>query len=399
MMRGYMKTIVAALASVVIAGPCLAQNSIREVLSSVERNNAELAEIQKNTEALQLSYKAERTLDAPEIGFDYLWGSPADIGNRKDISVTQSFDFATLTGAKKKLWTSRSDLALSAAEAQRQQLLLRAKILCINVIYCNILDGELSERLKSAAEAEKTYKDMFEHGEVDRTEVAKAHAAYLSQKNAYDRNHVAREGYLAELCALNGGEEVALEAVEYGLDDLGCGDFETWYASASEKSPELAAAKSNVSIGQYELKSNKMSILPTITAGYMAELVKGSNFRGLTMGLSIPIWSAKSKVRQSNLQKEASVLAQTNTENRIYNKYKGLYNNTLRLKSIRDELNASLQTYSESLEISEKKLSAGEISILDSILEKNMYYSIVDEALAADRDYYLSLAELLVWDL
>ena len=41
-----------------------------------------------------------------------------------------------------------------------------------------------------------------------------------------------------------------------------------------------------------------------------------------------------------------------------------------------------------------KALDAGEISLLDYIVELGLYYTTVDEALAAERDYELALTEL-----
>ena len=39
-------------------------------------------------------------------------------------------------------------------------------------------------------------------------------------------------------------------------------------------------------------------------------------------------------------------------------------------------------------------LDAGEISLLDYIVELGLYYTTVDDALAAERDYELALTEL-----
>ena len=42
---------------------------------------------------------------------------------------------------------------------------------------------------------------------------------------------------------------------------------------------------------------------------------------------------------------------------------------------------------------------AGDISLIDSMMELSLYYSITDESLAASRDYGLALAELYSWKL
>lgn len=121
-----------------------AQNSAEVVLASVEKNNPELQALRKRTESEKYGFKAERMVEAPEVGFDYLWGSPADIGTRKDISVTQSIDIATISGTKGKIAKSESELSDMQFNVRRQEILLQAKLLYINIIYCNAVGANLS---------------------------------------------------------------------------------------------------------------------------------------------------------------------------------------------------------------------------------------------------------------
>ena len=108
-----------------------------EILSQVEKNNTELQALRKRIDSEKYGYKAERALEAPEVGFDYLWGSPADIGNRKDISVTQSFDIAALSGIRRKVSESKSGLSDLSYSLNRQRILLEARQICIRLIWCN----------------------------------------------------------------------------------------------------------------------------------------------------------------------------------------------------------------------------------------------------------------------
>ena len=150
-------SLVSALASAV---PTSAQEKVSDILSMIEQNNTELQALRKRAESEQYGYKAERALDAPEIGFDYLWSSPADIGTRKDVSVTQSVDLASLTGARGKLATSKTALSDAQYRIDRQRVLLEAKRLYINIVYCNALASELSERIARSEKIEAAYRDM-----------------------------------------------------------------------------------------------------------------------------------------------------------------------------------------------------------------------------------------------
>lgn len=385
--------------TVAMSVPGFAQENAGTVLSQIEKNNTALQALRKRTEADQYGYKAERALDAPEVGFDYLWSSPADVGARKDISVTQSIDVAALAGARGKLANSRTELSDIQYNIERQKILLEAKQLYIRIVYCNAVNAELSSRIARSEQIEAAYRDMQARGETDMIEVNKAHLAYLSQKNALSRNMVERESLLYELQGLNGGEPVKVNASVISTDEVLPADFGAWYAEASQQIPELAYMKKNVDVNAAEARTAKMANYPSLTAGYMAELVKGSNFRGLTLGLSIPIWSVRSKVRQANASCEAAKLEERDAVTKTYNSFKALYDRAKGLQEISAELSSSLAVSTEAMALTEHKLKAGDISLIDNIMELSLYYSLADEVLATSCDYALALAELYAWNL
>lgn len=385
--------------TVAMSVPGFAQENAGTVLSQIEKNNTALQALRKRTEADQYGYKAERALEAPEVGFDYLWSSPADVGTRKDISVTQSIDVAALAGARGKLADSRTELSDIQYNIERQKILLEAKQLYIKIVYCNAVNAELSSRIARSEQIEAAYRDMQARGETDMIEVNKAHLAYLSQKNALSRNMVERESLLSELQGLNGGEPVEVNASVISTDEVLPADFGAWYAEASQQIPELAYMKKNVDVNAAEARTAKMANYPSLTAGYMAELVKGSNFRGLTLGLSIPIWSVRSKVRQANASCEAAKLEERDAVTKTYNSFKALYDRAKGLQEISTELSSSLAVSTEAMALTEQKLKAGDISLIDNIMELSLYYSLADEVLATSCDYALALAELYAWNL
>ncbi len=376
-----------------------AQGSIESILAGIEKNNVELQALRKRTDSEQSGFKSERALDAPEVSFDYLWGSPTDIGNRKDISVTQSFDIAALSGVRGKLALSRTDLSELQYKIDRQRIMLEAKKLCIRVVYCNAMSRELSERLNLAETLAQTSREMVTRGEIDPSEANKAQMSFLAQKSACVRNEVELKSLLTELKRMNGGIPVEITDAEYSSAEVLPADFDAWYADASSSSPALSYLHKNVEVNANASKSVKMSNFPKLTAGYMAELVKGSNFRGLTLGLSIPLWSVRSKTRQANLSYEAAVLEEKDASEQLYADFSKQYDEAVGLHQLCEALSSSLAESASALAVTESKFLSGEISMLDNIMEHSLYYSIVDEYLAAQRDYRLSIAGLSVWKL
>ena len=95
-----MKTIVISILAVFASISLYAQNSVNSVLTTIEENNTTLKALRETAEAQKLGNRTGIYLANPEVGFNYLWGKPGDIGNRTDINVKQTFDIPTITGMK-----------------------------------------------------------------------------------------------------------------------------------------------------------------------------------------------------------------------------------------------------------------------------------------------------------
>ena len=141
------------------------------------------------------------------------------------------------------------------------------------------------------------------------------------------------------------------------------------------------------------MKLGKLSGLPQISAGYMSELVPESNFRGITLGLSVPLWSNRNRVKQAKAAVVAAELQQKDATVQFYERLRNQYGRTLGLQRTAGEYRKALAEL-DNTQLLRKALDAGEISLLDYIVELGLYYTTVDEALAAERDYELALTEL-----
>ena len=375
-----------------VASPAAAQQTIDAVLQQIERNNTTLEALRKQTEADKLQNKTGITLPDPEVSFDYLWGDPSSIGNRKDFGVTQSFDIATIAGSRRRVADAQNGLLDVEYRAGRMAVLLEAKQTCIQLIYYNALKAELEQRLAHAQAVADFYDRQLADGNANRLEVNKARLSLSAAQGELRRNEVERTNLLAELQRLNGGEPIVFEQAAYAQPVLPQ-DFEAWYDEAAAANPVLAYARQNVELKRREMKLGKLSGLPQISAGYMSELVPESNFRGITLGLSVPLWSNRNRVKQAKAAVVAAELQQKDATVQFYERLRNQYGRTLGLQRTAGEYRKALAEL-DNTQLLRKALDAGEISLLDYIVELGLYYTTVDEALAAERDYELALTEL-----
>lgn len=387
-----MRKYIILIAVLAVAGPAAAQQTIDAVLQQIERNNTTLEALRKQTEADKLQNKTGITLPDPEVSFDYLWGDPSSIGNRKDFGVTQSFDIATIAGSRRRVADAQNGLLDVEYRAGRMAVLLEAKQTCIQLIYYNALKAELEQRLAHAQAVADFYDRQLADGNANRLEVNKARLSLSAAQGELRRNEVERTNLLAELQRLNGGEPIVFEQAAYAQPVLPQ-DFEAWYDEAAAANPVLAYARQNVELKRREMKLGKLSGLPQISAGYMSELVPESNFRGITLGLSVPLWSNRNRVKQAKAAVVAAELQQKDATVQFYERLRNQYGRTLGLQRTAGEYRKALAEL-DNTQLLRKALDAGEISLLDYIVELGLYYTTVDEALAAERDYELALTEL-----
>ena len=276
--------------------------------------------------------------------------------------------------------------------AGRMAVLLEAKQACIQLIYYNALKAELEQRLAHAQAVADFYDRQLADGNANRLEVNKARLSLSAAQGELRRNEVERANLLSELQRLNGGEPIAFDQAVYAQPVLPQ-DFEAWYDEAAAANPALAYARQNVELKRREMKLGKLSGLPQISAGYMSELVPESNFRGITLGLSVPLWSNRNRVKQAKAAVVAAELQQKDATVQFYERLRNQYDRTLGLQRTAGEYRKALAEL-DNTQLLRKALDAGEISLLDYIVELGLYYTTVDEALAAERDYELALTEL-----
>jgi outer membrane protein TolC len=369
-----------------------AQNSITTVLKAIEDNNTTLKALKETAEAQKLENKTGIYLSGPEIGFNYLWGNPSAIGNRNDLNITQTFDFPTITGMKSKIANERNGLVEWQYKAERMRILLEAKQNCIELIYFNALKKELELRLQHAETIAAGYQNRLNSGDANILEYNKAQLSLSAINGEIARIDVERNTLLSQLKRLNGGMDVIIGDNQFNQEQLPL-NFNDWYVQAEQKNPILAYVKQEVVVNQKQVSLNKAKGLPTFSAGYMSEKIVGQKFQGLTVGVSIPLWENKNRVKQANAAVSAAQSRETDSKQQFYNQLQIQYNRALGLKNTAETYRKSL-SMANSTELLKKALDAGEISLLNYMVELGLYYNMVNQTLEAERDYQKAFTEL-----
>jgi outer membrane protein, heavy metal efflux system len=387
-----MKSITISIFSCFLACTALAQDGIDSILKAVSINNKSIKSNKQYWNARKAEFSTGLTPYDPQVEYDYLAGSPAGAGNQKDFSVNQRFDFPTTYGRKKEL----SRLQISQTDMQhqafRQDILLQAKLVSLQLIYLNKKDAELNRRLTHNTQLVEDYQKKLDKGEVIILDVNKAKVQLLNIQNEVALNQNEINITKTRLTELNGGIPVDLKDTTYpALPAIP--DFETLDSLIEANDPILKVYEQEKDVLQQQIAVQKSLNLPKIEAGYHSQGILGQSYRGVHAGITVPLWENKNKVKAA----QASFnYATTNAEtqrlaHRLENKQ--FYERLDVRKNAMQEYNRVVASL-RNTELLDKALRLGQITIIQYFLDQNYYFSTYDKYLQLELEYHKAVAEL-----
>lgn len=387
-----MKNKIFLFLTVVFSIQLTAQNRIDSVLFSVSKNNKSIQTAQQFWKSQSLSFKTGSTLYDPTVNFDYMRGSPATAGNQVDFTVTQSFDFPTVYANKKQLYTAQIGQGDYQIQVLRQTILLEAHLVCIELIYLNKLKSNLLLRLNHAQKIYDDYNVKLEKGEGNIIEFNKSKINLFNLQNELRLNQGEINGWMQKLTELNGGNAIEFKDTLYPfLEELP--SFEELEQLSEITDPYLKNLEQQSLIANQKIDLNKSLWLPKWETGYHYQAILGQQFNGVHVGLTVPLWQNKYTVAQSEAE---SIFTQTQIDEHRTSHYyeiKLLYENYLSLKlSYKDymDLIGSLS----SVEMLDKAMKAGQITVIEFFMELSSYYVTYDNLLKIEKEYFTVVAKL-----
>jgi len=128
----------------------------------------------------------------------------------------------------------------------------------------------------------------------------------------------------------------------------------------------------------------------------MSENVIGQEFQGISIGMTIPLWENKNKLKfaKANIVASESIVADNKLK--FYNHLKALHSKIIGLQKNVNDYRKSLLLL-DSSELLKKALEMGEISFIEYILELSIYYDSVNKLHELERDMNKSVAELKLY--
>lgn len=368
--------------------------SIDEVLQSVRQNNKMLKAGESQTEALKLQARSENNLADPTVTYSHLWGNHEGMGFTGELVVSQAFDFPTLYAQRGKLNQERFRTFDAQQSALRQQILLQTELACMDLIYLNRLQALLDERLHNAEELSRFYATQLEKGATNIIEVNKIELELLNARNETRQNEAARKAKLEELKALNGGvaieftDSVYRSVLEYPVS------FEAFQLEALGELPEVNELVWSEAAAERQIAVAKNQWLPNLTVGYrMNPSSGGERFNGFIVGVSIPLFSNRNKVKQAKAEHYAANQRLSGVMKTQTAALHQLWTKAGELKKSVDEY-ATVLEQQNSIALLNKAIQAGQLSMVEYFVNVTTFYQSMQNYLQLQNDYQKTLAEM-----
>lgn len=369
--------------------------SMDALLKSVEQNNAQLIAYKKAADATKTANHAEVVLDDLELGYNRLWGNPTTIGNRHDVSVSQPIDLPTVFGTKSKVAKGKDALADDEYLARRQDVLLEARLCYVDAVYYNALINELQRRCEHASAMSEMQKKQLEAGDINIIDYNNMRLTLSNTSTALTQAKAERDAVMAQLKQLNGGISISVTDTVYTPISLP-ENFDEWFETVCATAPAIALTRDGMTLGRRQLALAKQGWLPKLSLGYMSEKTVGEQYQGITVGMSLPLWSAGKKVKQAKAEAAAAESMHTAAIESLKSVLSSDYALTKGLIKAATESKANLLSNDNTANL-QKACRAGEMSTLEYLVSLTSYYDAVDKMLSSEREAQRAYARLTMY--
>ena len=375
-----------------------AQTSIEEVLRSVEANNKELQATRQQVEAQTLEAKLDNNLPDPTVTYSHLYGNQEGMGFTGEFIASQSFDFPSLYAQRRKWSKLQGENFNKQGEEVRQQILLQAKEVCLDLILLNQQQRLLDLRRENAEQLSKLYAERLENGDANILETNKINLELLNVRNEARMNEATRTAKLQELAALNGGIAISFTDTAYVPVDqpASLADLQQEVLTADRRLQSLRSAQQ---AALRQISVSKAKGLPSFELGYrMNPSSGGQRYNGFLVGISIPLFSNRNNVKQAKAQSLYTDLQLESATTVVENELMQLYNRSVALKASIDEYRTELDRQN-SLALLNKAIQAGQISMIEYFVDVTTLYQSLQNYMQLQNEYQKVMAQIYKYKL
>lgn len=348
-----------------------ADNEIRTVLSQVAQNNLTLKALQHEAEAQVLDIKADNVLGGPTVEYSPFFKSGYGGVAESELVVSEEIEFPTKYAMRRKQASLHQQTTEQAYNKERRDILLQAKLLCLDIIRINQTIGMLTERMQGSTTLKQMYTKRMEAGDANILEANKVDLDRMEVQMLLSEAQNERTVLLQQLQQLNGGVLIELKTTEFPEEEA-IGDYDSFVKLVLMSDADIQTAEASLRSAMHEVSTAKKEWLPNITMGYRRNTEMKEQVNGVLVGFSFPLMSNSNKVKAAkNRQKSMEIqIEQTRLEKET--QLRSCYQQITSLQQVLDH--SDVKMMQQTLSLLSQALQHGEISALQYYTEINSIY-------------------------
>ena len=285
----------------------------------------------------------------------------------------------------------RSDAIDRQYQLARRDILLQARLLCMDIVRLNQEKALLGRRLSNAEELLALMEKRFSEGDASIIEVNKVKMEMMDMKSAAVRNSAALETAMSGLSALNGGIPVDFDAVAYPAMEP-VGDPEAFISETLESDMAVKSAEAALDAADGYVRLNRQNWLPKFEIGYRRNTALAEASHGFLIGASIPLFSNRNKTKIAEAERYAAGNMLNDTRMQAESALRSALGEIRQLQSALDVYDVQLMY--GTLDALKKAVEGGMISVMDYYVEADGVYSSLLEYIDVENRYYRLMAEV-----
>ena len=365
--------------------------SIEQVLQSIEQNNKELQSQAQLSKAQKMENRTENNLPDPTLTYSSFYKNGAGPGHGTEFVATQGFDFPTQYITRNRQATLENEAVDIRQQAARRDILLQAKLLCLDLIQLNQLNELMQIRMKNANDLQAMYEKRLLTGDANALEVNKVKMETMNVKTEVAQNNAAHRTALQTLLAMNGNLPLEFSATTYPqVKEIN--DYNTLRDEVIASDLDLQALGYSARAAEKQVSVDKQNWLPKLQAGFRRNTDTGKSMNGFVVGGSIPLFSNRKKVQIAKAQAISAQLLKEDAQLEKEGELMSLFNEMQQLKDAMKAYDVPLMHHT--LGLLKQALQEGHLSLIEYFVEAEGIYKNLQAYMQLENQYQKVMANI-----
>lgn len=365
---------------------------IDEILQQIARNNPQLHAQDKARNAEKIELKTRNNLDRTAVSYSPFFANGVQGIASSELVVSQDFDFPTLYAGRNKMIKKQSEVLDARFESLRRDVLLDARLLCIQLVHQQKLANVLKRQHDCMARLTSHCETNLQQGNATVMDLNKTRLEAMKLTTAMEECNAQISEIKTTLTALNGNKELAFDGIAYPTIDA-MSDDATLLAQYMANDLELKSAQLQNETINREISLTRQENLPSLSVGYRRNTALEERSHGFLVGAAVPLFSNRNRTRAAKARLES---AEAETEHQRIHTESQIRSLISQMHATRNALQAyDAALMQTSMDTFVKACQEGEISVIDCCREQADILEKMQEMLELEQQYHLIVASIM----